>query len=64
MVVYREYVDRSWADVIVAVDGQKVETVDQFLDIIESHQPGDTVVLTVLRGGRKRDLTVRLGQGQ
>ncbi len=64
VVVVREYVDRSWADVIVAVNGQKVETVDQFLDIIESHQPGQTVVLTVLRAGKTLELPVRLAEAQ
>ena len=62
VVYYREYIDRSWADVIVAVDDQKVETVDQFLDIIESRQPGQSVTLTVLRQGRRIELVVRLAE--
>ncbi len=56
-----ERVDRSAADLIVAVDGQQAKSADEFLDIIERKQPGDDVVLTVIRDGRRVEITVRLG---
>lgn len=46
--VYQQ-VDRSAADLIIAVDDQQIRTVDEFLTAIESRKPGDTVELTVVR---------------
>ncbi|QDT42903.1 Putative serine protease HhoA precursor [Gimesia alba] len=45
-----ERVDRGAADLIVAVDGNEIKTAADFLDYIESKKPGDTVLVTVLRG--------------
>jgi S1-C subfamily serine protease len=60
-VVYeRQYVDRSTADVIVAADGQPVKTLDELLTVVEAKQPGDVVVLSVLREGKRVDVPVRL----
>jgi S1-C subfamily serine protease len=60
--VYEEtYIDHSRADLIVAVEGQKVRSVDDFLTIIESKQPGETVVVTVVRDNRPLDVSVTLG---
>lgn len=53
-------IDRSAADLIVGVDGQKVKNADDFLSIIESKQPGDIVILNVIRQGRLIDVPVRL----
>ncbi|HET9401042.1 MAG TPA: trypsin-like peptidase domain-containing protein [Candidatus Acidoferrales bacterium] len=48
-------------DVIVAVDGQAVNSpLDISLALNHKH-PGDTVALTVYRGGRKMDISVKLG---
>ena len=56
-----EQVERSAADMIVAVDDQKVETADDFLGYIESKKPGDRVVLTIIREERKVKIPVVLG---
>jgi len=56
-----EKIDRSKADVIIAIDGQKVTVASEFLSVIESKKPGDVVTLTVLRDGREVDVPVRLG---
>jgi S1-C subfamily serine protease len=56
----RQTIDRSAADLIVAVDGKPVKTADDFLDLIESKQPGDTVVVTVVRNGQKTQVPVQL----
>ena len=60
---FTEYrIDRSAADTIVAVDGVKVTTADEFLTEIENKHPGDEVTLTVLRGGREMAVRIRLGE--
>ncbi len=57
----RTYLDRSNADLILAIDGVQVTTGDELLDVVESKKPHDTVVLQILRDGRKVNLSVRLG---
>jgi S1-C subfamily serine protease len=57
-------IDRSAADLIVAVDGQKVVTVDDFLSLVEAHHPGQDVTITVVRGGRELQVPVRLAAGE
>ena len=54
--------DRSAADLIVAVDGEKIVSADEFLSAIESKRPGDEVTLTVVREGRETPVRVRLGE--
>jgi 2-alkenal reductase len=49
-------------DVIVAIDGQPVETFDDLLTHLTLNKsPGDTAVLTVLRDGQTMDIPVTLG---
>jgi S1-C subfamily serine protease len=47
-------------DVIVQADGQPVNNYTELLSIIESHQPGDELALTILRNGRRQEVTVEL----
>jgi len=47
-------------DVVTGVDGQPVTDGISLIVAIRSHQPGETVDLLVRRGGRQRDLKVRL----
>ncbi len=54
-------VDRSGADLIVAVDGQSVRTADDFLSAVESRNPGDQVLIAVLREGHRLEVPVVLG---
>jgi len=54
------FVDRSAADLIVAVDGQPVKTGDDILGIIEAKKPGDEVVLTIIREGKEQKVPLRL----
>jgi S1-C subfamily serine protease len=44
-----------WGDLIVAVDGQPVESVEEFLSIIENHEVDQTVKLTIVRGARSEN---------
>jgi S1-C subfamily serine protease len=49
-------------DVITEVDGQAVEGADALRRVIDSHRPGDTVQLTVVRDGDSRTVEVKLGK--
>jgi S1-C subfamily serine protease len=53
--------DASQADIIIAVDGQPLESASSFVDKIEEHQPGERLVLTVLRNGQQVQVPVTLG---
>lgn len=55
-----EYEDRSTADVIIGVNGEKTLQVDEFLSVIESHRPGDTVSIIVIRDGKPIQVPVTL----
>ncbi len=48
-------------DVITGVNGTTITTADQLRAIIDSHQPGDKLTLTVLRGGSSKTLSATLG---
>jgi 2-alkenal reductase len=48
-------------DLIIAIDDNEVRTFDEMLSYLITHKgPGDTVVLTVLRGDEKVDVSVLL----
>jgi S1-C subfamily serine protease len=53
-------VDRTGADLIVAVAGQAVRTADDFLSAVESRNPGEQVLITVQREGHQLDVPVLL----
>jgi S1-C subfamily serine protease len=61
--VYRT-VDRSKADLVTAVDGKPVHTLDDLLAYVESKKPGDSVTLTVLREGKRMEVKVQLEEAQ
>jgi len=63
-IVEETQVDRSQADLLVAVDGESIKTVDNLMTIIESKHPGDTVVLTVIRDSGRENVRVTLGEGE
>src|SRR6202047_2209287 len=49
-------------DLIVAIDGNKVASPNDLNIILNRKRPGDTVSLTIYRGGKKVDLPVKLGE--
>ena len=49
-------------DVIVAIDGQKATNQFDVSLVLNHHRPGDTVNVTVYRGGKKMDIPVKLGE--
>ena len=58
-----ERLDRSSADLIIAVNGKEVRTVADFREAIESLKPGDIVQIAVLRKDQRLDIRVQLGGG-
>jgi S1-C subfamily serine protease len=49
-------------DLIVAVDGNKVASPFDLNILLNRKRPGDTVSLTIYRGGKKVELPVKLGE--
>jgi len=51
-------------DLIVAVDGRKIETQQDLAQVMNNHRAGDAVNVTVFRGKRKMDVRVVLGEAR
>lgn len=51
-------------DLIVAIDGQRIEDEQDLAQIMNNHRAGDTVKITIYRGKRKMDVTVSLGEAR
>jgi S1-C subfamily serine protease len=51
-------------DLIVAVDGEKVEDEQDLAQIMNRHRAGDIVKVTAYRGKRKMDFSVTLGEAR
>ena len=51
-------------DVVVEVDGTKVSSMIDLAAAIRTRQPGESLTLTVVRGGAERQVTVTLGEAQ
>ena len=49
-------------DLVMAVDGQQVDSTDALRRAIDRKHAGDTIRLTVWRNGRTQEITVRLGE--
>jgi putative serine protease PepD len=49
-------------DVLVAIDNQKVANQFDVNLVLNHHRPGDSVTVTVYRGGKKMDIPVKLGE--
>lgn len=54
---------KAGGDLIIAIDGHPVNQYDDLIAyLITNKSAGDTVVLTIIRGGQKQDVTVTLGK--
>ena len=51
-------------DIVTAIGDSAVATLDEILAVLERHQAGDSVALTVLRGGKAIELKVRLAASE
>jgi len=49
-------------DIIVAIDGTSITSVEDLRDAIAAHEPGQKVRLTVYRGAKKKSVRVTLGR--
>jgi S1-C subfamily serine protease len=47
-------------DIIVALDGKRIETYDDFYSTLDAHKPGDVVKVTVARGDATADLSLKV----
>jgi S1-C subfamily serine protease len=47
-------------DIIVAVEGKPIQTVDDLMDVMEQHKVGDEVTVEYLRGNRRHQVRVTL----
>ena len=48
-------------DIVVRVDGAALTSEQQLIDAVGRHQPGDTMTLTILRDGKHKTVTLKLG---
>lgn len=54
---------KAGGDLIIAVDGKPVQVFGDMLSyLMTSKSPGDTVVMTILRDGEQKEVTVTLGK--
>jgi len=51
-------------DLIVAIDGQKVEDEQDLAQIMNNHRAGDTIKVTIYRNKKKMDVSVALGEAR
>ncbi len=51
-------------DLLIAVDGERVETQQDLAQIMNKHRAGDTVHMTVYRGKRKMEVSVTFGEAR
>jgi S1-C subfamily serine protease len=51
-------------DLIIAIDGQKVEDENDLSQIMDNHRAGDTVKVTIYRDKKKVDINVSLGEAR
>jgi len=52
---------RLGGDIITEVDGEKLKSMDELVEIIQGHEPGDELQLTLLRDGHEKTADVTLG---
>ena len=48
-------------DVIVAIDGEPITGMEEVIAVVDSRQAGDTITITVVRDGDRREIEVKLG---
>ena len=48
-------------DVITAVNGKSVSSTQGFIETVDNYAPGQTVTLTVKRGGQQQSIQLKLG---
>ena len=49
-------------DIITKINGKKISSMDEVVNIINAAKPGESIEVTVLRGGSTKTVTVTLGE--
>jgi S1-C subfamily serine protease len=52
---------RLGGDIVTEVDGKKLKSMEQLVEIIQGHKPGDELELTIVRDGDEKTVDVTLG---
>jgi putative serine protease PepD len=48
-------------DIVIAIDGKRISSTQQFIETVDSYSPGQTITLTVKRNGSTQTLKLTLG---
>jgi S1-C subfamily serine protease len=48
-------------DVIIAIDGSQIATIESLIAVLAQYQPGDEITLTLLRNGQELEINLVLG---
>ena len=59
---YHRIPPKGGVDLIVGVNGQPVQKGEDFITLVEEHQPGEKIELDIIRGNKKGKLPVILGE--
>jgi S1-C subfamily serine protease len=51
-------------DLIVAIDGEKVQDEQDLTQMMNNHRAGDTVKVTIYRNKKRMDVSVALGEAR
>jgi serine protease Do len=51
-------------DLIIAIDGEKVQDEQDLSQMMNNHRAGDTVKVTIIRNKKKMDVNVALGEAR
>jgi len=51
-------------DLIVAIDGEKIQDQDDLTQMMNNHRAGDSVKVTIYRGKKKVNVDVLLGEAR
>jgi serine protease Do len=49
-------------DVIVEIDGEQITSNDQVGEIVQGHEPGDSIEIVIERGGEEQTVTAEIGR--
>jgi putative serine protease PepD len=48
-------------DVVTAINGKSISSTEQFIETVDNYAPGQTITLTVKRGGQTKTIQMKLG---
>jgi putative serine protease PepD len=49
------------SDVVTAINGKPINSTEQFIEAVDNYNPGQTITLTVKRGGQTKQIQLKLG---